>query len=161
MACQGFLTRLLAACQGSRHSHRQRGGRGSEAVPGVSVLGRGPAPPRAEQCGGLLGPILLQHPQRTAGTPQVLPLCEPCWLSSSCWAWLCVKGWFWSYWSVLGGWSCLWRTAAQLDSAQPGGCSAQAEWSGYNWDPQSISPTLSGKKNESHGISVDHTRAGS
>lgn len=102
MACQGFLTRLLAACQGSRHSHRQRGGRGSEAVPGVSVLGRGPAPPRAEQCGGLLGPILLQHPQRTAGTPQVLPLCEPCWLSSSCWAWLCVKGWFWSYWSVLG-----------------------------------------------------------
>lgn len=62
----------------------------------------------------LQGPILLQHPQRTARTPQVLPLYEPSWLSSSGWAWLCVKGWFWSYWSVLG------RAGAVSEGQQPG-----------------------------------------
>lgn len=70
----------------------------------------------------LLSPILLQHPQRTAWTPQVLPQYEPSWLSSSCWAWLCVKGWFWSYWSVIGG-----LELPLKDSSLAGQCPGRAE----------------------------------
>lgn len=85
----------------------------------------------------LLGPVLLQHPQRTAWTPQVLPLYEPSWLSSSCWAWLCVKEWFRSYRSVQG-----WGggAGAASEGQQPSQVAAVPRHSGVSQEGLQLGP---------------------